>query len=177
MKKIILSFAAVLLFSLTAGAQENQSEARPQGKKFDKTEFVKQRTEKTVKQYGLNEAQAQQLLELNTKYADQMGPGPRGHRHGMRPGHGPKQHRDSLRQRPEKPRTDGDTQATPQAGKQRPELTDEQKAQMKAERQEREAAQKAYDAELQKILTPEQYKQYQADMKQHRHGGKRSLDK
>jgi len=167
-----MSLAAALMVSV-AVAQENQGEARPQGKKFDKTEMVKKRTERTVQQYGLNEAQAQQLLELNTKYADKMGPGPRGHRHGMRPGRGHKQHRDSLRQRPQRPSTDADTQATPQTSRQRPELTEEQKAQMKAQRQQREADQEAYDAELQKILTPEQYKQYKADMQKHRHGGKR----
>ncbi len=177
MKKIILSFAAALFVSLAAVAQESQNEARPQGKKFDKTEFVKKRTDMTVKQYGLNETQARQLLDLNTKYADIMVPGPRGHRHGMRPGHGPKQQKDSLRQRPQKPRSDADTGATSQEGKQRPELSDEQKAQMKANREQREADQKAYDVELQKILTPEQYQQYQADMKKRHQGGKRGHDK
>jgi Spy/CpxP family protein refolding chaperone len=55
----------------------------------------------------------------------------------------------------------------------RPELTAEQKEKMKAAREEHEKMREAYDAELQKIMTAEQYTQYKADMEKRRHGGPR----
>lgn len=176
MKRTVLTLAVAVLMSMAANAQDNQQGPR-HGKKFDKTEMVKHRTNEVVKKYQLNDQQAQQLLDLNMKYADKMGPGPRGHhRHGMGPGHGPKHGKDSLRKRQEAPQVDGTTQATPQHpskdGK-RPEMTEEQKAKMESMRQQREADMKAYDAELQKILTPEQYKTYQADMEKQRQRGPR----
>ena len=169
MKRIAMTLAAAILICSAAVAQEEQQKKGPRPeKKFDKTEMVKHRTDETVKQYSLNEKQAAQLLELNTKYADKMGPGPRGPRHhrggrpGMKPGQKPEQ------------KPDAETGATPQEpkdGKKRPEMTEEQKAKMKAEREEMQQTMKAYDAELQKIMTPEQYKQYQADMeKRHQKG-------
>ena len=168
MKRIAMTLAAAILMCSAAVAQEEQQKKGPRPeKKFDKTEMVKHRTDETVKQYSLNEKQAAKLLELNTKYADKMGPGPRGpHRggpgrhHGMRPG----------------PKPDGETAATPQQPKdekKRPELTEEQKAKMKAEREEMQETMKAYDAELQKIMTDEQYKQYKADMEKRRQQGPR----
>lgn len=80
-----------------------------------------------------------------------------------------------MRPKPEQ-KPDVETGATPQApkdGQKRPELTEEQKAKMKAEREEHEKVRAAYDAELQKIMTPEQYKQYKADMEKHRGHGPR----
>jgi predicted oxidoreductase (fatty acid repression mutant protein) len=44
---------------------------------------------------------------------------------------------------------------------------------MKAAREEHEKVREAYDAELQKIMTAEQYTQYKADMEKRRHGGPR----
>ena len=67
MKKIMFSMAAAILMSASALAQTDNAPQQP-----DQAEMIKQRTENTVKQYGLNEDQAKQLLELNTKYADKM---------------------------------------------------------------------------------------------------------
>ena len=44
-------------------------------------------------------------------------------------------------------------------------------------RKEMDETMKAYDAELQKIMTPEQYKQYKADMEQRRQHGPRHHDR
>lgn len=104
----------------------------------------------TVKKYGLNAKQAEQLLELNQKYGDKIGGprrggGPRGERFGNRPERRPNM-------------SEG----------QRPQPTEEQKAQFEAQRKEREAAVNAYNAELEKILTPEQFKAYQADAEKQR---------
>lgn len=170
MKRIAMTLAAAILMCSVAVAQEEQQKKGPRPeKKFDKTEMVKHRTDETVKQYSLNADQADKLLKLNMEYADKMGPGPRGPRgphHGGRPG---------MRPKPEQ-KPDAETGATPQAlkdGQKRPELTEEQKAKMKAEREEHEKVRAAYDAELQKIMTPEQYKQYKADMEKHRGHGPR----
>lgn len=133
MKQIIMTLAAALFISSTALAQEKNDNR--------KQEMIKHRTERTVKEYNLNDKQAKQLLELNTKYADMMRPM---HRHG-----GPGHH--GMRgQRPESPK--GDT---------------------KEMHEKMEKDMKAYDEELQKILTPEQYKKYKSDMEKRRKEGPR----
>ena len=133
MKQIIMTLAAALFISSIALAQEKNDNR--------KQEMIKHRTERTVKEYNLNDKQAKQLLELNTKYADMMRPM---HRHG-----GPGHH--GMRgQRPEPPK--GDTK----------EMHEKMKKDMKA-----------YDEELQKILTPEQYKNYKSDMEKRRKEGPR----
>lgn len=151
MKQLLMTIVAAVMFSSAAMAQDQEK-----GKK--KEEMAKHRTEKMVKDYDLNDKQAAKLLELNTKYADKMRPhrGPRGPHgpHGMKG------------RRPEPPK--GEMQG------QRPEPpTKDMKAEMEKKRAEMEKEQKAYDAELQKILTPDQYKLYQHDMQKHRKGGPR----
>ena len=147
----MMAITAALVFSMSAMAQEGQ---RPQGK-FDKVEMVKNRTEQVVSKYGLNEQQAQQLLELNNKYADKMMPArgfrPEGRngRDRMRPNRP-----DSL-QRPQKPeRPEGNDTIR----KHRP--MNQGRQAMGDMRQTMEA----YNAELKNILTEEQFKAYQSDM-------------
>lgn len=151
MKKIMIAMAAAILMSTTALAQDEKKQGNRPERKFDKTEMVKKRTDDAVKKYGLNDKQAKELLDLNTKYADKMGPR-RGH-------HGPRGPRPEGRPMP--PR---DGQQGAREGGKRPELTAEQKAQMEADRKQHEETMKAYDDELQKIMTAEQYKQYKEDM-------------
>ena len=68
--------------------------------------MIKHRTERTVKEYNLNDKQAKQLLDLNTKYADMMKPmhrhGGPGH-HGMR-GQRPEPPKDMDGKKPEPPK-------------------------------------------------------------------------
>ena len=160
MKRIVMTMVAAVLMTSAALAQDKKDGNRPE-KKFDKTEMVKHRTAEVVKKYSLNDKQAKELQALNEKYADKMGPGPKGHHHGhpgMRPGRpGHDQEADRQAMKPER----------------RPELTAEQKEKMKAAREEHEKVREAYDAELQKIMTVEQYTQYKADMEKRRHGGPR----
>ena len=166
MKKFMMTMIAAVLMSSAAFAQEEKKCECKCNKKPDKTEMVKHRTDKIVKKYGLNDQQAASLLELNTKYADKFG-APRGrhHHHGMKHG---KKHEN---------KTAANTGATPQQSrgdKKRPELTEEQKAKFEARRKEMEANRQAYETELKKIMTADQYKQYEADMKKHKgHGPKR----
>ena len=76
MKQIVITIVAAVMFSMTAMAQDQEK-----GNK--KEEMIKHRTEMMVKDYNLDEKQAKQLLELNTKYADKIRPrhhGPHGPR-------------------------------------------------------------------------------------------------
>ena len=115
------------------------------GGQFDPEQMIKMRTDRTVEQYKLNADQAKQLLELNKKYNDRLMGGFGGF--GGRRGGGMGQ------------------------GGQMPELTEEQRTQMEEARKKREEAQKEYDAELEKIMTPDQFKQYQEDQKNRRQRG------
>jgi Spy/CpxP family protein refolding chaperone len=47
-------------------------------------------------------------------------------------------------------------------------MTEEQRARFEKMRKQREENQKKYEAELEKILTPEQFKSYQKDMEEQR---------
>lgn len=156
MKKMIFTMMAAVMVSTSAMAQETQNDQRPE-RKFDKAEMVKHRTDETVSRYKLNDKQAKQLLELNTKYADKMGPrGPRHHHHGA--GRPPMPPKDMKGERPEPPK-DMKCQC------QKPPKDD---SKMKERHQKMEATMKAYDAELQKIMTSDQFKSYQEDQKKFR---------
>ena len=140
MKRMMMALAVSLMMTTAVMAQDNQSNGKiGKMRMMDPTEMIQKRTDATVKKYGLDETQAKKLLELNTKYASKMGP-----RMG-RPGG-----------------------RRPDANNARPELTDEQKAQMKERRQKMEEQMNAYNTELQGILTADQYKSYQADQQKQR---------
>ena len=154
----MMTMMAAVMMSTAAFAQDckDGKECKCSGKKGDKTEMVKHRTDKMVEKYGLNDQQAAQLLDLNTKYADKLEPrGGHRHHHGPKAGEG-------ARDKKEKPRTDAETGATAQPD-----------SKFEARPKEHEADRKAYEEELQKIMTAEQYEAYQADMKKHKgHGPK-----
>ncbi|MBR1934110.1 MAG: DUF4890 domain-containing protein [Prevotella sp.] len=147
MKKIVLAIAAALTMSLSAMAQDAEQAQKGERKQFNQTEMIQNRTKQTVEKYGLNEEQAAKLLELNTKYADKMGPrggGPRGMmgrggaaRQGDRP---QRQPTDSLQRQGRRGMFGGNPE-------------------------EMRKNFEAYDAELKTILTSEQYEAYQADQK------------
>ena len=143
MKKLILTIVA--LITMTSVQAQNNNNSRGERRQFDQTEMLKKRTDETAKKYGLNEEQTAKLLELNTKYADKIGGSRDGRRMGARPSF------------------DGNRNRNRQQG-QRTELTEEQKQEMQKQRAERQAAMEQYTAELQAIMTPEQYKAYKADM-------------
>ena len=152
MKQMIMTLLAAVMVSTAAVAQDKDSN-KPSVDNNRKQEMVKHRTDKMVEDYQLNDKQAKKLLELNTEYADKMRPRHHGH-HGH---HGPHGMRG---ERPEPPKAD---------------MKGERPEPPKADRQEhhKEMAEtmKAYDAELQKIMTKEQYEKYKADMQQRREKG------
>ena len=158
MKKLILAFVA--LITMTSVQAQNDNNSRGERRRFDRTEMLKRRTDETVKKYGLNEEQAAKLLELNTKYADKMGPGMGNSRDGRRGG--------------ARPGFDANRDGNRQQG-QRPEMTEEQRQNIEKQRAERQAAMEQYANELQAIMTPDQYNAYKADMEKNatRQGGRR----
>ncbi len=146
MKKIILGLMAAMTIGTTAMAQSQVA---------DRSEMIQKRTESVAKKYGLSDEQKQKLLELNTKYADIMGPSMR--MRGNRGNGGAMRQRPGLNfgARPE----NGDSAAL---GRFR--LSEEQRARLDERRKQMNEQREAYNKELQAIMSDEQYKSYTADM-------------
>ena len=152
MKKIVMTMVALLTMT-AAVAQNNENGERREFKKPTPEEM----TNRMAESLKLDDKQKDKVLELNKEYESVLMGGP-----GMGRGFGRGQRG---------PRPDGETGATQNNDQQRPrpqlpELTDEQKAQMKQQMEKRQE----YDKKLQKILTNEQYKTYQ---EQHQRRGGR----
>ena len=153
MKKIVMTMVALLTMT-AAVAQNNENGQRPEFKKPTPEEM----TNRMADQLKLDDKQKSKVLELNKEYESVlMGPGMGGRGFGRGMGRGP--------------RPDGESGATQNNNQQRqrtqmPELTDEQKAQMKQNMEKRQE----YDKKLKKILTDDQYKTYQ---EQHQRRGGR----
>lgn len=154
MKKMLLALIATMTMSASVMAQGNNQEQvqqREQRQRPDQTEMVKRRTERMVERYKLNETQAAQLLELNTRFTGKMGPmmgaqrerGQRGERQAYRP------------QQRERRQAPADTTARQQRPQDRENANDR--------REEMRKNMEAYDKELQQIMTEEQYKAYKQD--------------
>lgn len=164
MKQFMMTLMAAVMVSTAAVAQDKEDDNKSLQDNNRKQEMVKHRTDRLVKDYQLNDKQAKQLLELNTKYADKMRPHHTRHHgpHGMKG------------QRPEPPKGDvkGERPEPPKDEK-KGERPEPPKGDRQGRHKEMNETMKAYEAELQKIMTPEQFKQYQADMKERRDKGPR----
>ena len=162
MKKMILAIAAVITMSANVMAQDDQQQQGPQPRQFDRAEMMKQRTEQVVKDYGLNEEQAQKLLELNNQFAEKlpmmmMGRGAMGGPRGQRPQAG-----QQRRERPQQADTARRGQMRGERGN-RPMMS----------REEMMKNMEAYNSELEKIMTPEQFAKYKDDMQKRMQQGMR----
>ena len=162
MKQMMMTLLAAVMVSTAAVAQDKDN--KPSEDNNRKQEMVKHRTDRIVNDYQLSDKQAKQLLELNTKYADKIRPhhrGPHGF-HGMRG------------QRPEPPKGDmNGERPEPPKGLNQGERPMPPTGDRQDRRKEMAETMKAYEAELQKIMTPEQFKRYQTDMQQRRERGPR----
>lgn len=161
MKKLVIAIMAGMMMTATCFAQNNDSQQRPQ--RMDKNEMIKMRTDRMVTEYGLDEEQAAKLKDLNTSFADKLpnmgGPrqmGPRD-RNGNGNGRGMRRGGQNL---------DGNSGA-PEQVRERP-SREEMEARMKEMRTNMEA----YNAELKKIMTEEQFQKYQENSSR-RMGGPR----
>lgn len=165
MKRISLLMIVALLMGGMAMAQQNRRDDR----KFDPKVRAERMTERMVKEYSLNDTQKKQLQEANLALVEKTGDRPMHRRGDMRKG---KNESDSCCCAKAGHRKDA--KVNKKDGK-RPQLTDEQRAQMKAgmekQREEMKAARSAYDAQLQKIMTKEQYAAYTKNMKERKEQG------
>lgn len=159
MKRLVLAIMAGMMMTATCFAQNN-NDAQQRPPRMDKNEMIKMRTDRMVSEYGLNETQAAQLKDLNTNFADKLpymgGPRQMGQRGRNGNGRGMRQGQN----------TDSNSGASEQV-RQRP-SREEMEARMKEMRENMEA----YNVELKKILTEEQFKKYQENSSR-RMGGPR----
>lgn len=142
MKAKIWALAAMLMISASTFAQQENGERKAPP---SKEEMAQRMTDRMVNRYGLDDTQKTALLKLNQEWAGKMQPGPRGGRPGMG--------------RPSREQAD-----TARAKRPSREEMEKRGEEMKANRE-------AYNAELKKILTDEQYKKYTDDEKNRRQGG------
>jgi hypothetical protein len=143
MNRLITLMAAVMLTTLTVTAQNNAG--KQQQRKFDKTEMIKRRTDRMVSRFDLNQTQAQQLLELNTAYADKL---PRMGRRAGKQGMG---HKNAQQCDAKCKQCKTDCKCKDQMEK--------RKSEMKANRE-------AYEKELKKIMSDAQFSKYTEAKKQ-----------
>jgi hypothetical protein len=141
---------------LVGGVSMAQNAPRRDGKKFDPKERVERMTERMAKEYSLNDTQKQQLLEANTALFKDMGNMPKFRRPNMRFErrnnrcccccccNKAKMHKRAHR----KPLTEAERT--------------ERKAKMEKFRKDMKAAHDTYNAQLQKIMTQDQYAAYSA---------------
>lgn len=173
-----MAIAAAMMMSASMMAQNEQPQAQ-QAPQMDRAEMLKARTEQMVKDYGLNEEQAKKLEALNTEYAEKipMMPMMRGQRgQGQRPqgqmGQGQRpQGQMGQGQRPQRQPGDSTRRGQrPQMG-QMGQMGQGQRPQMNFEEMRKNM--EAYNAELEKIMTQEQYAKYRESMGRRMGGGQR----
>ena len=169
MKKMTLTMVALLSMTAMQAQDNNNVQTQeqtaktlilPEGQRpkiMDLNGTPELRTERMSKELSLTDEQKTKVLELNKVYQDVLAQEPR--QGNMRP------------RRQQQP--DAETGATEQQKRERPQLTDEQKAEMKQKMEKR----KAYNDQLKKILSAEQYEKYQKSQVRHAprrgHGGPR----
>lgn len=176
MKKFTAIMAAALVLAGTATAQEKDSRPQRPAGGMTRSEMIQKRTDDVVKKYDLNDKQAKKLLKLNKKYADDLIPERRMGGPGMGPrlgGPSPQGNREADGQvsgdrfNGGNPPQDGQRPQFGNGRGERPELTDEQKAEMKermqARMEERQKVVNEYNKKLKSIMGEEKYEAYQAD--------------
>ena len=177
MKKTMMAIVAAMMMSASMMAQNEQPQAQ-QAPQMDRAEMLKARTEQMVKDYGLNEEQAKKLEALNTEYAEkipmmpmmrgQRGQGQRGQ---MGQGQRPQMGQMGQGQRPQRQPGDSTRRGQrPQMG-QMGQMGQGQRPQMNFEEMRKNM--EAYNAELEKIMTQEQYAKYRESMGRRMGGGQR----
>lgn len=133
---------------MTAAMAQDNNGAQQRGPRMNRSEMIEKRTQQMAEKYGLSAEQTEKLKALNEKTMGQRGGGQGG--------------QDRQRQRPQ---TDGQTGASAQ---QKPQADNNgQRPQMGGQRGGRNFRgpdMGKYNEELKTILTPEQYKAYEADM-------------
>lgn len=162
MKKIVLMLVAAFFMGGMAMAQQ----ANCGDKVSDPKERAERMTKRMAKEYSLNDAQKKQLLDVNLAFVEKMGDSPMHCCREMKKGKNACESRvcaQSDKHHGKGYKVDGKEDRTPR-------LTDEQCAKRKTEMQkkheEMKAARTAYNTELQKIMTEDQYAAYSKRMQE-----------
>lgn len=160
MKRIVLMLVSAFLMGGVVMAQH----ARRSDKMPDPKVRAERMTERMAKEYSLNDTQKKQLLEANMALVERMGDMPMHRRADMKKG---KTGCDSCCCAKADKNQKKDGRVDKKEGR-RARMTDEQRAQKKADmekkREEMQAARTTYDAQLQKIMTKDQYAAYSKKM-------------
>lgn len=154
MKKIFLTMVMAVVMTGVAFAQQDNNNQR---RKPNTEQMAQHMTEQMVKQYGLDSKQEASLLKLNKEYAGKM-PMMGGPRPGGRPG--------------------GQGMKGGQRGGMRPDSAMNNrprpsKEEMEKNFKEMKANREAYNAEVKKIMTKKQYKQFTEDQEKMQQRGQR----
>ena len=163
MKRIGIMMLTFLWMSSVVMAQDA---ARKPHKKIDMKQRVERMTERMAKDYGLNDAQKQELLQANGELMEKMAKFPKATRRPKMKKGGKKccccccAHPKPFRNKPSMKKGE------------RKELTQEQRAKQKANRDEKrkelKVIQDAYDAKLKNIFTKEQYETFTKNKDKHK---------
>lgn len=151
MKRLVFVLALALGISLGASAQNGGHGGQHQ------PPTPEQITDRMTNDLGLNADQKSKVLELNKEYYDVILMGPRGG-HGGPQGHGRPQGNQNV---------DGNSGATQGQPQQRPQMTEEQKAQFEARKAKREE----YNNKVKAILDADQLAKFEEAQKRGPHGG------
>ncbi len=133
-----------MALATTGMALAQQGDNKERGQRPDPAQMAQRMTEQMAQRYGLDDKQQANILELNKQYAPKM-PMMRGGRPGGRPG-----------MRGDRP--GGMRRDSTMAPRQRP-----SKEEMEKRFQEMRANREAYNAEVKKIMTTDQYKKFTED--------------
>lgn len=151
MKKILMILMLVVLTGGMAMAQNS----RRSNKRLDPKERAERMTEHMAKEYSLTDAQKKQLYEANLAMTQKMGDMP-------------------MHRRPDM-QTDSKQDRVKRADKKQ--MTDAERKEMKANMEKKQAemkeAREAYEVQLKKIMTKEQYEAYsrkQGERRMHARG-------
>lgn len=152
MKKILM----ILVVALMASSMVMAQSSRRGGKRPDPKERAERMTERMVKEYSLNDTQKKQVYDANLALTEKMGEMP-------------------MRRRPD---MKGDKKEGKVKKGEKKQMTDaerkEVKAEMEKKREEMKAAREAYNVELKKIMTKDQFDAYSKKQSERRmHQGQR----
>ncbi|MCD7976256.1 MAG: DUF4890 domain-containing protein [Tannerellaceae bacterium] len=171
-----LSLMLVALFTL--GGVAMADEVKPERKQITPKERAEKMTERMAKEYGLNDTQKKELLDLNQTLTEKMGDRPAGPRHHGKRGDmakahkNPKANKEGNVTRENRERKDKDRVLPDQDGRKNradaPKLSAEER---EKRMQEMKKVREDYQAQLQKIMNADQYQAFtkkQAEREQKR---------
>ncbi|GEM_PF-110479 len=166
--KSIKKVSLMLVALFTLGGVAMAGEVKQEKRAIDPKARAERMTEHMAKEYGLNDTQKKQLLDLNQTFAEKMGDR-HGHKHHGKKGRhgdmakahkGDKAHKDGITKENRERRNKDQAQANRDGRKNRadaPKLSAEER---EKKMQEMKKVREDYKAQLQKIMNADQYQAF-----------------